>query len=86
MYSPVNSISDLVEDPQVVENEYIVDFDHPDLGRIKVLGHPIKLFKTPARIERPAPSFGEHTEEILIDVAGCSWAEIEELKKEEVIV
>lgn len=83
--SPVNSISDLPNDPQVVANEYIVDFDHPTLGPIKVVGVPVKLSKTPGSIRLPAPEFGQHTEEVLIDILGYSWEEIAHLKDEEVI-
>jgi crotonobetainyl-CoA:carnitine CoA-transferase CaiB-like acyl-CoA transferase len=83
--TPVNSISDLKNDPQVIANEYIVDFDHPTLGAIKVVGVPIKLSKTPGSIRLPAPEFGQHTEEVLIDVLGYSWEEIAKLRDEEVM-
>ena len=83
--SPIHSISDLATDPQVLENEYIVDFDHPVLGQIKLPFLPIKLSKTPAELKNRAPELGEHTEEILIEVCGYNWEEITELKEQEVI-
>lgn len=83
--SPVNSISDLATDPQVLENKYIVEFDHPILGKIKLPGLPVMLSKTPARIRNKAPELGEHTEEILIKVCGYTWEDIAELKEERVI-
>ncbi|MGH8918148.1 MAG: hypothetical protein ACRD0H_07395 [Actinomycetes bacterium] len=39
----------------------------------------------PRPIRRPAPEFGEHTEEVLIDLLGYSWEQIAALKEREVI-
>jgi len=83
--APVNRVADLVDDPQILENEYITDFDHPVLGRIKVVGLPVRLSRTPGSVRLPAPDFGQHTEEVLLEVAGYTWEEIEKLKEEEVI-
>lgn len=85
IYAPVNTISDLPDDPQVIDNKYVDDFDHPVLGPIKVLGLPIGLSKTPGSIRKPAPELGQHTEEILIDLLKYSWEDITMLKEEEVI-
>ncbi len=81
----VNTVTDLVTDPQIIENEYIQDFDHPVLGKIKVVGLPVRLSKTPGAVRLAAPDFGQHTEEVLQEVAGYTWEEIEKLKQEEVI-
>ena len=83
--TPVNSISDLPNDTQVTANEYIADFEHPTLGPIKVVGVPVKLSKTPGSIRLPAPEFGQHTEEVLIDLLDYSWEDIAKLKDDEVI-
>ncbi|MDP6100128.1 MAG: CoA transferase [Dehalococcoidia bacterium] len=83
--SPVNTISDLPDDTQVQENDYIIDYDHPVLGKVKELGFPVRLTETPARVSSCAPAHGQHTEEVLLDIAGYSWNEIGELKDEGVI-
>ena len=44
--APVNTPVEAAEHPQVLANEYIVEIDHPDEGKIKVFGLPIKLHKT----------------------------------------
>ena len=85
IYTKVQHVSDLSSDPQVLENEYIVDFNHPALGEIKMVGSPIRFSKTPGTIRYPAPEFGEHTEEVLSEIGGYTWEEIGQLREEEVI-
>jgi crotonobetainyl-CoA:carnitine CoA-transferase CaiB-like acyl-CoA transferase len=81
----VQTISDLENDPQVIANNYIIEYNHPALGPIKVLGSPIQFSQTPAEIKGEAPQFGQHTEEILREVGGYTWEEITQLKEEEVV-
>ena len=85
MFGPINNVNDLVNDPQVLANDYIIDYDHPAFGKIKMVGFPVEFEKTPARVERPAPEFGQHTEEVLTQILGYSREEISRLKDEEVI-
>jgi crotonobetainyl-CoA:carnitine CoA-transferase CaiB-like acyl-CoA transferase len=61
-----------------------VPVDHPVAGRTRVLGIPIKLSDTPARIRRPAPTLGEHTDEVLGEL-GYDAAAIGRLRAERVI-
>lgn len=83
--TPVQRISDLENDPQVVANNHIVSFDHATLGPVKVPGLPIALSKTPGSIKGEAPEFGQHTEEVLLEYGGYDWEEIGQLREEEVI-
>ena len=85
IYTIVNSVNDLPTDPQMIANNYVVDYDHPAWGPIQVMGHPVILSETPADPKAPAPEFGEHTEQILIDTLGYSWEEVAQLKEQEVI-
>ena len=81
----IQTIADLENDPQVLANKYIIEYNHAALGPIKVLGSPLQFSKTPAEIRAEAPQFGQHTEEILMEVGGYTWEEITQLKEEEVI-
>jgi crotonobetainyl-CoA:carnitine CoA-transferase CaiB-like acyl-CoA transferase len=85
LVGPVNNITDLPSDPQVLENQYITTYDHPELGKIRFPWWPLHFSKTPPRIERPAPQFGQHTEEVLMEICGYGWDDIEEFKRQEVI-
>ncbi len=72
-------------DPQIVQNNYIVDFDHPKLGKIKIPGYPIHFSKARAETRSSAPELGEHTEAVLTEIGGYSEKEIAQLKDEGVI-
>lgn len=83
-YAPVNTIADLVNDAQVLENDYIVECNHPTLGKMKYPSFPIQLNETPAEIMPGCPELGQHTEEVLLEL-GYTWAQITELKDQGVI-
>ena len=53
----------------------VVELDQPELGPVRQLGVPVKLSRTPGDPSRPAPAFGEHTEEVLRE-AGYSAEEV----------
>jgi crotonobetainyl-CoA:carnitine CoA-transferase CaiB-like acyl-CoA transferase len=75
---PINSIGDMVSDPQTLARDMVVELDHPRAGRTRALGLPIKFSVTPGRVARPAPGYGEHTREVLGEF-GFSAEEIEAL-------
>jgi crotonobetainyl-CoA:carnitine CoA-transferase CaiB-like acyl-CoA transferase len=75
---PINSIADMAADPQALAREMVVELDHPRAGRTRALGLPIKLSATPGSVTRPAPTFGQHTREVLGEF-GFSAAEIDAL-------
>jgi formyl-CoA transferase len=81
----VNSVSDLPDDPQVKANNYVVDYEHPVLGNMTLLGMPIKLSATPGDPRGHAPELGEHTEVLLTETLGYSWDEVARLREENVI-
>ncbi|HVA68298.1 MAG TPA: CoA transferase [Candidatus Binataceae bacterium] len=85
IYTVVNTISDLPDDPQVLANNYIVDYDHPSLGELKIVGVPLGFSETPGNPRGPAPELGEHTEMILTDLLGYSWDDVARLKESGVI-
>jgi crotonobetainyl-CoA:carnitine CoA-transferase CaiB-like acyl-CoA transferase len=72
---PVLSIAEVLEHPQVVAREMVVETRHPKAGATRAIGCPVKFSDTPAEIRRPAPLFGQHTREVLTE-AGLDDAEI----------
>jgi crotonobetainyl-CoA:carnitine CoA-transferase CaiB-like acyl-CoA transferase len=85
IFTVVNRVSDLADDPQALANNYIVDFDHPAIGPTKLVGFPVNFSKTPAGPQAEAPELGQHTEEILLDLCGYDWDKITELRDKEII-
>ncbi len=85
IYTIVNSISDLPGDPQIVANEYIVDYDHPEFGALKLVGMPIRFGLTPANPRGPAPRLGSHTEVVLTELLGYTVEEVARLREARVI-
>ena len=58
----------------------VVEVDHPERGKYRTVGNPIKLSNSPTEVKR-SPLLGEHTEEILTDVLGYGAEEIESLRE-----
>ncbi|MCS5637937.1 MAG: CoA transferase, partial [Myxococcota bacterium] len=85
IFTIVNSVADLPDDPQVKANGYIAEVDHPQHGPTDMVGVPVALSETPGNIRRVAPELGEHTEEILTDVLGWDWDKVGELREKKVI-
>jgi crotonobetainyl-CoA:carnitine CoA-transferase CaiB-like acyl-CoA transferase len=58
-------LSEVFSDPQVLSQEMLLEVDHPGHGSVKMTGFPVKLSATPAKIHRPTPELGAHTDVIL---------------------
>jgi crotonobetainyl-CoA:carnitine CoA-transferase CaiB-like acyl-CoA transferase len=85
IYTVVNDLNQLADDPQMRVNDYIVEFDHPQHGPTDMVGFPVQFSETPGSLRAPAPELGQHTEEILLDVLGYDWERIADLRKRDVI-
>jgi len=81
----INTTEEAVYDPQAIANGYVTSFDHPSYGAVKVPGFVVSMSETPARIYRRAPEFGEHTEEVLLNILDMDWTEISRLKSDNII-
>ena len=77
---------DLPSDPQVVANDYIVQYNHPAIGLSNWLQTPVNYSKTPLSTRKMAPTLGENTEETLVDLLGYTWDDIVALKDKNVIL
>jgi alpha-methylacyl-CoA racemase len=80
MIEPILDLDEALESALVREREMIVSYEQPELGEVTQLGFPIKLSRTPASIERPAPALGEHTIEVLTET-GYSAEEVRALEE-----
>ena len=78
---PIQDIGQMAADPQTVAREMVVDLEHPVAGRTRALGVPVKFSATPGSVRRPAPTFGQHTREVLLQ-GGFDGDEIDALAAE----
>ncbi|HEU5395403.1 MAG TPA: CoA transferase, partial [Candidatus Methylomirabilis sp.] len=62
---PIYTLAEVYADPHVRAREMVVEVEHPVAGRVQNIGIPVKLSETPGRIARPAPTLGQHTDEVL---------------------
>ncbi len=82
---PINSIDRLASDPQVAAREMVQEVLDPVAGPMRMAGVPIKLSATPGAIAGPAPSLGQHTDEVLSRLLGSSHEAIERLRRDAVV-
>jgi crotonobetainyl-CoA:carnitine CoA-transferase CaiB-like acyl-CoA transferase len=82
----INNIAQVVEHPQVQARKPFVEMDHPKVGKVRGVGSPVRLSKTPAEVRTPAPTHGQHTREVMREVLGMSDAQIDALVKKGVVV
>mgnify|MGYP001183880467 FL=1 len=76
---PVNSIKQVSESDQANAREMFVEVEHKTLGNVRLVNSPIKLSRTPAKIQGTAPDMGQHTNEVLASLLGLSQEAINEL-------
>ena len=72
---PIYSVPEALADPHALARGMVQELEHPRVGRVKALGNPVKLSKSPATMRKSAPELGEDTDAILRE-AGYAPGEI----------
>jgi crotonobetainyl-CoA:carnitine CoA-transferase CaiB-like acyl-CoA transferase len=78
--APVNNLDRAFAEPPVAEREMIVEYDHPDVGRVRLPGNPIKMSSMTVTPSQPAPRLGEHTDAVLRELLRLSPERIAALR------
>jgi len=81
----INTVPEATADPHIRAREMLVEVEHPEVGKVPLIGIPIKLSKTPGRIKNTAPMLGEHNEEIYCGWLGHTHQELTQLKEKGII-
>ena len=85
IYGMVQSPEQVLADVQFAAREFFVDVDHPATGKVKYPGAPFHMGETPWQVKRPAPTLGEHNQELLGEPFGYSDMDLSRLRAMEVI-
>jgi formyl-CoA transferase len=81
---PIYALDQTFEDPQIKHLGIAQTVQSPELGPTTLIGQPVRLSRTPNRMESASPAFGEHTAEILTAI-GYGTEEIASLRDRGVI-
>jgi crotonobetainyl-CoA:carnitine CoA-transferase CaiB-like acyl-CoA transferase len=81
---PIYDVGQVFRDPQVRQLRLVEEVHHPLHGPMRVLGQPVFLHRTPAKVAAPSPLPGQHTREVL-EEAGYDAAAIERLLADEIV-
>jgi crotonobetainyl-CoA:carnitine CoA-transferase CaiB-like acyl-CoA transferase len=82
--APVKTVLEFMDDPAVQHHDMVHTYDHPDVGRLRLMGQPIAFTDTPTRDPGPPPLLGQHTDQVLKE-AGYDAATINELRAKKVV-
>ncbi len=81
---PIYAMDQVFADEQVRHLKMAQAVEHPALGRISIVGQPIKLSRTPAKVATATAELGEHNDAILAEL-GYDPAAIAGLRADGVI-
>ncbi|MEE9556065.1 MAG: CoA transferase, partial [Candidatus Adiutricales bacterium] len=83
--APLKSAQDVLQTEQLIERDFFVETDHPEMGRVKIPATPYRFSKTPSSFELSAPLLGQHNQEIFGEGLGYSQEELKNLTQQGVI-
>ncbi len=81
---PVLNVEECFANEQVQTLPVIAEVEHPVLGSQRLLAPGVQMERTPPKVSRPAPEFGEHTDEVLLEL-GYSHEDVAGFHREGVV-
>lgn len=83
--SKIYNIRDIFEDPHYQERGNLIEVEDPGVGRVRTQGVTPRFSATPGGVVRPAPTLGQHNEEIYCGLLGLAAEELGRLREEGVV-
>lgn len=81
---PIYRYDQVLNHEQILHRDMVIEYEDPVAGPMKMLGFPGKMTKSQAQFRNPAPSLGQHNEEILKEI-GFSQQEIKQFREKSII-
>jgi len=78
--SRINTVAEALAAPQTAATGMVIEIEHATAGLFRALGIPFSFSRTPAAVRRPPPPLGQHTDEVLAELAGLDAEEIQKLR------
>ncbi|XP_076030019.1 succinyl-CoA:glutarate CoA-transferase [Oratosquilla oratoria] len=82
---PIQSLSEVFTDPQVLYSNLVKTFEHPTAGTVKMVGPPVQFSSSSNYVRSAPPILGQHTQAVLHDVLGYSQSYIDQLIHDNVV-
>jgi crotonobetainyl-CoA:carnitine CoA-transferase CaiB-like acyl-CoA transferase len=82
---PINSVAQALADPQAIARGLRIDLPHPSAGTVPLVGMPIRMSDSPPQYRRPPPLLGEHTDEVLRELAGLDAGAVAALRSRGIV-
>jgi len=81
---PINTLDRVFADPQAKARGLSFDLPHPSAGTVPTIASPMRFSETPVEHERP-PLLGEHTAQVLGELAGISDQQLQTLRARNIV-
>ena len=65
---PIQTVDEVVTDPQVLARGMIGEVKHPTSGTVRTIGCPVRLTATPPQVRTAPPLLGQHTDDVLAEL------------------
>jgi crotonobetainyl-CoA:carnitine CoA-transferase CaiB-like acyl-CoA transferase len=82
---PIQTVDQALTDPHALARGMRIDVPHERAGSVPLIANPIKMSATPPSYGRAPPRLGEHTDEVLTELAGLERSQIEALRAQGIV-
>jgi crotonobetainyl-CoA:carnitine CoA-transferase CaiB-like acyl-CoA transferase len=82
---PIRTMKEALDEPEVKRRGMLKTYQHTKVGEVPIIGSNYHFSDTPVDDTRPPPTLGEHTDQVLRDIAGLGAKEIAGLREKKII-